>query len=87
MKANKKGTILLTGATAALRGGANFCVLSPGELSRLIDVSLCSFPTFPPSQTILHLCLLCLRHQYQDKCIQECDDTNGRHLAILCSSV
>ncbi|CAD7695150.1 unnamed protein product [Ostreobium quekettii] len=33
MKANKKGTILLTGATAALRGSANFCLLSPGKFA------------------------------------------------------
>lgn len=31
MKAAKKGTILLTGATAAMRGGAKFSVLSPGN--------------------------------------------------------
>lgn len=31
MKAAKTGTILLTGATAGMRGGAHFSCLSPGE--------------------------------------------------------
>lgn len=33
VKAAKKGTILLTGATAGLRGGANFSCLSPGKFA------------------------------------------------------
>ncbi|CAD7695149.1 unnamed protein product [Ostreobium quekettii] len=33
MKANKKGTILLTGATASLRGSKNFCAFSPGKFA------------------------------------------------------